>query len=81
MLSFTEVTCRFGSVRALDPVTPTVGRGEFVSVIGPSGCGNYGLKRMQTLIDLIGEYAPDADIIPGDLVTNQFIDPSIGLKP
>ncbi|GAA3224911.1 hypothetical protein [Actinocorallia longicatena] len=46
--------------------------------------GNYDLKRVQTLIDLIGKYAPDADIsgiTPADLVTNEFIDPSIGLKP
>ncbi|GAA0915644.1 hypothetical protein [Nonomuraea longicatena] len=45
--------------------------------------GNYDLKRVQTLIDLIGKYAPDADIAgitPGDLVTNDFIDPSIGLE-
>ncbi|ROO87054.1 ABC-type nitrate/sulfonate/bicarbonate transport system substrate-binding protein [Actinocorallia herbida] len=46
--------------------------------------GNYDLERVQTLIDLIGEYAPDADITgitPDDLVTNEFIDPAIGLKP
>ncbi|MDX6739621.1 hypothetical protein [Actinocorallia sp. A-T 12471] len=45
--------------------------------------GDYDLARVQKLIDLIGEYAPDADVAdvkPEDLVTNEFIDTSIGLK-
>jgi NitT/TauT family transport system ATP-binding protein len=51
LLSFTEVTRRFGSVRALDPVTLAVGRGEFVSVIGPSGCGKSTLLRLASGLD------------------------------
>ena len=50
---------------------------------GNATLGDYDLKRVQTLIDLIGKYAPDADIDgikPEDLVTNEFIDTSIGLK-
>ncbi|MCD0452078.1 hypothetical protein LO762_23205 [Actinocorallia sp. API 0066] len=49
-----------------------------------STLGNYDLPRVQQLIDLITEYAPDADIsgiTPEDLVTNEFINPSIGLTP
>ncbi|GAA0915636.1 ABC transporter ATP-binding protein [Nonomuraea longicatena] len=51
LLSFTEATRRFGSVRALDPVTLAVGRGEFVSVIGPSGCGKSTLLRLASGLD------------------------------
>lgn len=45
--------------------------------------GNYDMKRVQKLIDLVGKYAADADVSgvkPEDLVTNEFIDPSIGLS-
>lgn len=51
LLSFTEVTRRFGSVRALGPVTLTVGRGEFVTVVGPSGCGKSTLLRLASGLD------------------------------
>ncbi|MEO3785456.1 hypothetical protein ABGB12_19160 [Actinocorallia sp. B10E7] len=45
--------------------------------------GDYDPARVQTLIDLVSKYAKDADVkgtTPDDLVTNEFIDPSIGLK-
>ncbi|GAA2719919.1 hypothetical protein [Actinocorallia aurantiaca] len=45
--------------------------------------GNYDLDRVKKLIGLVDEYAADADVsglTPEDLVTNEFIDASIGLK-
>jgi spermidine/putrescine transport system ATP-binding protein/putrescine transport system ATP-binding protein len=33
------VTKRFGNMTAVDNVTIEIGRGEFFSLLGPSGCG------------------------------------------
>src|SRR5207237_3552701 len=33
------LTCRFGTVTAVDRATLALARGEFVSLLGPSGCG------------------------------------------
>ncbi|GAA3224899.1 ABC transporter ATP-binding protein [Actinocorallia longicatena] len=52
LLSFTDVTRRFGGVPALEAVTLTVGRGEFVSVVGPSGCGKSTLLRLASGLDV-----------------------------
>ncbi len=40
-----SVTKRFGHFTALDRVSLTVGRGEFVCFLGPSGCGKTTLLR------------------------------------
>ncbi|MEV8267517.1 hypothetical protein [Microbacterium sp. NPDC076911] len=44
--------------------------------------GGYDIERVQELIDLVGEYTDYdvSEITPDTLVTNQFIDTSIGLQ-
>ena len=39
MIRLTGVSRRFGAVRAVDRAGLEVGRGEFVALLGPSGCG------------------------------------------
>lgn len=46
IISISDVTKRFGGVRAVDRVSLEIGRGEFFSLLGPSGCGKTTLLRM-----------------------------------
>src|SRR5207253_826016 len=45
-LALRELTCRFGTVTAVDRATLALTRGEFVSLLGPSGCGKTTTLRM-----------------------------------
>src|SRR5205823_3939198 len=45
-LALRELTCRFGTVTAVDRATLALARGEFVSLLGPSGCGKTTTLRM-----------------------------------
>src|SRR3989442_1365937 len=45
-LALRELTCRFGTVTAVDRATLALARGEFVSLLGPSGCGKTTTPRM-----------------------------------
>src|SRR5437764_12493251 len=45
-LSLRELTCRFGTVTAVDRATLALRSGEFVSLLGPSGCGKTTTLRM-----------------------------------
>ena len=39
VLKVTDLTKDFGGLRAIDTVSFEVGKGEFVGLIGPNGCG------------------------------------------
>lgn len=45
-LTCTDLTKRFGDVRAVDNVSFTVPAGSFFSILGPSGCGKTTIMRM-----------------------------------
>ncbi|WP_101297289.1 ABC transporter ATP-binding protein [Halegenticoccus soli] len=65
---------RTSTVKALDSVDMTIDRGEFVSIIGPTGCGK------STLFELIGGLVEPTEgriRIEGDPVTGP--DPRIGM--
>ncbi len=46
VISFSEVTKRFGAITAVDSVGMDICRGEFVALVGPSGCGKSTLLRL-----------------------------------
>ncbi|MEX1091648.1 MAG: ABC transporter ATP-binding protein [Acidimicrobiia bacterium] len=39
LITFTDVSVRFGQITAINAFTQTVESGEFVALVGPSGCG------------------------------------------
>ena len=39
MVVFDQVSKRFGEVTAVDSIALDIGEGEFLSIMGPSGCG------------------------------------------
>ena len=55
ILKINELTKHYKSKLALDHVTFSVEDGEFLSILGPSGCGNTTLLRL-----LIGLISPDS---------------------
>lgn len=46
IITFENVTKRYGKVPAVDSVSLTVAEGEFFALLGPSGCGKTTLLRM-----------------------------------
>src|SRR5437588_7066557 len=55
LVTFEQITKRFGDFAAVDGVTLDVHEGEFFALLGPSGCGKTTLLRM-----LAGFETPDA---------------------
>src|SRR6187399_3513946 len=55
LVSFEQITKRFGDFAAVDGVTLEIHEREFFALLGPSGCGKTTLLRM-----LAGFEAPDA---------------------
>ena len=46
IISFENVSKRYGKVLAVDKVSLSIGEGEFFALLGPSGCGKTTLLRM-----------------------------------
>ena len=76
VISFTDVTKKFGQTHALAPVQLDLKPGEFVSLIGPSGCGKSTVLRLaaglthpssgtiEVASDNIGYVFQDATLMP-----------------
>ena len=60
-MSAVDVVKTYGPIRALDGVTITVSRGEFVALLGPNGAGKSTLFSLLT-----GLFVPDAGAIEVD---------------
>jgi iron(III) transport system ATP-binding protein len=54
-LALLNVTKRFGSTIALDDISLTIERGEFICFLGPSGCGKTTLLRIVAGLELAEE--------------------------
>jgi iron(III) transport system ATP-binding protein len=54
-VELTNISKRFGPLKAVDDVSLTIGEGDFFTLLGPSGCGKTTLLRT-----IAGFYDPDA---------------------
>lgn len=54
-VSLRNISCRFGSYTAVDGADLSVGDGEFVSVIGPTGCGK------STILNVVAGLLPPTE--------------------
>jgi ABC-type Fe3+/spermidine/putrescine transport system ATPase subunit len=57
-LTLDAIECRYADVRAVDGIDLAIGRGEFIALLGPSGCGTTTTLRM-----IAGLLKPTAGII------------------
>ena len=69
MISISEVSKHFGSVKAVDRVTLDIARNEFFAVLGPSGSGKTTLLRILAGFEVptIGEVYVDGEAVSGVL--------------
>ena len=51
MLELKNINKSFGSLQVLDNVSATFGRGEVVSIVGPSGAGKTTLLQIAGTLD------------------------------
>ena len=66
-VTITQLSKKFGSVKAVDDINLDIQDGEFVAFLGPSGCG-----KTTTLLMLAGIYKPSGGTIQfGERVVNQ----------
>lgn len=68
MVKFKDVTKRFGAVTALEKVSFTVDKGEFVFITGPSGSGKTTILKL-----ILGEIMPDSGEVLVDGVNVQTL--------
>lgn len=67
-VELSNITKRFGLLRAVDDVSLTIGEGDFFTLLGPSGCGKTTLLRA-----IAGFYTPDAgEIRFGERLVNHI---------
>lgn len=62
MIVFEKITKKFGEITALQDVSFTVDKGEFVFLTGPSGAGKTTIIKL-----ILGEYLPTSGAIIADL--------------
>src|SRR6516225_4045471 len=66
IIELSNVSKRFGSLRALGPIDLAIAGASFVSIVGPSGCGKSTLLRLMSGLDAPSEgrlqrYGADLD--------------------
>lgn len=88
MISFSHVTKSYGETMVLDDFSVDIGRGEFLAIIGRSGCGKTTAMKMVNGLLVADEgqvFVDGADVSKGDLIALRrrigYAIQSVGLMP